>query len=145
MEKRAINKSNTSFIEIKGNSIKECWRYLTESEFEDIPKDLKGEESDGFTYLILSNGIVLSFYPNTEEYTLDYSFISLEDIPDKALNFSSSSYWKERLGSKIIEIKILRGKSEAPFGVQLELENSSKIELQYVSETEYTFDALVVR
>ena len=103
------------------------------------------EESDGITFILFSNQKVFKFFPNTELFTIGYNIIDESQIPNEAINVTNSDYWKLRVGKKIVEIEGMFGASETFYGLNFILESNINIQLQYISENDYTFDALIVR
>lgn len=144
MKKNISELLNESPEGLKSQSIVNVWRLFSETEFEEIPNEKIDEESDGDTYLELINGMVLGIYPNTEQFTLDYEYLELLQVPKEAKFVSENLYWKKRIGKKIFKVEGIYGSLPTPYGMAFELEGGYRIELKYVSESEYTFDALII-
>ena len=130
---------------LKGLSVQNCLRLYSENDFEDIPVSLKDEESDGSTFLIFSNNLVYGFYANTEIYSIDIKKIKENDIPIEAKDVSGNSFWKNIIGIKILCVEILKNEYSEFYGFRFSFENNIKIDIQYIAESNYTFDAIVIR
>lgn len=146
MERR-ISIDDKNLKDLEGLSVKKCWRLLHEAENENIPEQIKNEESDGLTYILFSNGEVLCFAPESERFTIRYKSISQNEIPHDALLVSSNTYWSKRIDQEIIEVGFLNGNNlhSNPYGLRLNLINSKRIDIMYISESDYTFDALIIK
>jgi len=140
-----IEKLLTKPESFKNNSIKNIWRLFSEIELEGIPEEKIDEEADATTYIEFSNNMIIGIYPNTEKFTLDYDYLELCQIPKEAILLSNNLYWSKRIGKKILNIKGIFGDLIHPQGIIFELEDSEKVELLYISESSYTFDALIIR
>ena len=131
---------------LTGLTISSCCRLFEpygDSDF--IPSNIRDQELDAITVLKFSNKHLLGFYPDTSKFTLSVKEHVLGDLPKGLVNVSSNSFWQGVIGKKILAVNLLFGIIEEPYGIRFELENNLKFELQYVSETEYTFDALIIR
>lgn len=133
------------FPNILGYSIISVWRIFPEMELEGIPEKLKYEESDGLIYLQFSNDLIICFFAKSEGFTLQWEIVGNGVPVNSATNISTSDYWKSRLNIPVIDIRFLNGGATYPFGVSFLLKTNAEISLQYVSESEYTFDALIIR
>lgn len=145
-----MNKKNVKFINEyfqKKNclSLVKVWRFFAEYKYEVIPLAEIGQESDGPIFILLSNNDVLGFYPNTELCSIDFSILELKDIPNVAIEVSNVAYWKNRIKQKIISVRLEQSSKEFPASVSIHLDNGNAFRLVYISESSYTFDALVLR
>lgn len=147
MNKKGIKNIYEDSNLIIGKTIQKCERYLSENDFEDIPESLLSTESDGITYLTLNNELILGFYPHTEKSTISYSTLNKNDVGNTDLiNISTNYLIKNILNIPIKGITLLKNEFLIePYGVRFIFENDKSIELLYLSESEYTFDALVIR
>lgn len=134
------------FESLKGLSIQSCLRlFYNEDIIIDIPDEDKEQELDGNTFLFFSNGEIIGFYPSSENFTIQITKHKKEDIPKNSSNISNNKFWKSIIGEKILEVELLFNILEIPYGVRFEFNNKKSISLQYVSESEYDFDALIIR
>ena len=145
MKRQFIEKSESILRSIEGQSIKSCFRLFSESDFEEIPEDKKEQEADGNMYLVFSNGVIVGFYPVSESFTIELEKLEQSELPDGLSDVSGNQFWQKRTGQKILNVELLYAVIDVPFGVRFNLENGLKVELQYASESDYTFDALIVK
>ncbi|HKK62467.1 MAG TPA: hypothetical protein VJ951_07900, partial [Bacteroidales bacterium] len=122
MSKQPLIKSINLLENIKGLSVKKCLRHFTESHLENIPKEIQEQESDASTYLIFSDDSILGFFPNSEDFSVDIERINKNQLPQKLSDVSNNSFWKQRVYSKIMDVKLLSRKFNQVFGVQFILE-----------------------
>ncbi|OOB82201.1 hypothetical protein BZL53_10300 [Flavobacterium columnare] len=124
-----------------GLSIKKSYRFFYEDFSDVIPDYLKDQETDGSLCLNFSNDEIVEITPLTEEFSiqikkLDYDYItSCENLKE----VSDNDFWRKFINKKIELIELL------PNGIQIKFENFKNIEIIYLSETEYTFDSLIIR
>lgn len=143
--KEFIENINIIFENIKNQTIQACWRRLSVIEQDGIPDNLREEEADGNTYLQFSSGLCVGFYPNSELYTVEFEVLEEKQIPKDASDVSKNDYWQQRVAHNILDITLLYGATNKPYGVKFNLQNHQEVQLLYVSESEFTFDALIVR
>ena len=143
-------KKNIKFIEeylksIKGQEITKCYRKFFD-EKEGFPNSLVDLERDGDVYLELTDGNLLYFYSSTENFSIDFEMLNFDNLPNDVMNISDCSYWSERLLYKITDMDAIYSEySDVPYGINIYLENKKTISIQYISENEYTFDALIIK
>jgi len=130
---------------LKGLYIKNCFRIFSESDYESIPDDLREQESDGSTFLIFSDESVYGFFPNTEKFTIELEKLHIKDIPNNSYDVSKNVFWSSVIGIKITSIKQLYSNLNIHYGFRFFFENNTIIDIKYISESVYTFDALVIR
>lgn len=143
--KELIDEIDTISGNIKNQTIQACWRSLSAIEQEGVPDEVKEEEVDGNTYLQFSNGLFIGFYPSSEHYTVEFEVLEENQIPKEVINVSGNIYWKQRIAHKVLDIELLYGFADKPYGIKLHLTNQQEVQLLYVSESEFTFDALIVK
>ncbi len=136
-----IDKLNAILVDSK---ILECHRLFLDYENESVPEDIKDQVLDGNTYLKLSNGTTLAFFAMSEEFTIEYDVLDYKNLPTESINVSGNSYWEKRIGKKILDVELLLGIKSHPFGIKLILEDDLEVKLEYISENEFTFDALII-
>jgi hypothetical protein len=111
----------------------------------DLNNELSLHESDGSIVLVFKNGYSISFYPNTEKFTITYEINENLNYYD-LVNLGHAKFWKRILGKSIINIeKQFEYDKINPSGIIITLDNLIKIKILYVSESEFTFDALIIR
>lgn len=145
MKKGSIQNSENILKEVKGLYIKSCLRLFFDIDVVDIPDALKEQEADGNVYFILSNSEIIGFYPYTEKCTLKFEFLDKNNLPEGLLDISANQYWRGKIGQKIVDLELLYNQIDTPYGIRFYLENRQNVELQYISESEYTFDALIIK
>lgn len=145
MKRLSIEDKQTVLNSVKGQSITACLRLFSESGFEDIPEDKREQEADGSTYLIFSNGEILGFHPISESFTIHFETITRDELPRNLSDVSGNQFWQDKVGQIIINIELLYATFDVPYGVRFSFKNGKSVELQYVSESAYTFDALIVQ
>jgi hypothetical protein len=133
------------FKQTIGKSIKKCKRNFTVLNDNHIPIAVKDQESDGTTYLFFSDEKVFGFYANTENFTINVKEIRDDTEINNSKDVSSNNYWEKRLNVRIKDVSLVYGTNEHPYGISFILENDLKIDLHYISESDYEFDALVIR
>jgi hypothetical protein len=136
-------KENFNFF--KGLSIQNCLRQFSENDFEEIPEDMREQEADGSTFLIFSNGDAYGFYPNSEEFSIEIKKIVRADIPSRVSDVSGNNFWKSVIDKKIVEVELLCNNLDSFYAIRFSFENNVKIDVEYISESDYTFDALIIR
>lgn len=145
MKKLSIKEEEAVLQSVKGQSITGCLRLFSESDFEDIPEDKREQEADGSTYLIFSNGDILGFHPMSESFTIHFEKIRRHELPCNVSDVSGNHFWQDKVGQTIVHVELLYATLYVPYGVRFSFENGKKVELQYVSESAYTFDALIIQ
>lgn len=128
---------------MEGLSIYKCLRQFTQENFEEIPDNVKEQEADGNTFLIFSNKEIVGFYPNTEEFAIKVK--KIVSVPEQSVDVSKNNFWKSLIGKKIQKINFLPDNLDFPNCIEFILENNENFKLQYTSESQYTFDALIIR
>ncbi|QYS87102.1 hypothetical protein JJC03_03820 [Flavobacterium oreochromis] len=124
-----------------GLSIKKCYRLFYEEFSESVPDYLKHQETDGSLCLIFSNNEVIEITPLTEDFSINVKKLNIDYILDckELKDVSNNDFWKKYINKKIELIELLSN------GIQIKFYDSNKIEILYLSETEYTFDSLIIR
>jgi len=144
MNKQFIKDNERTFKKIRGKHIIKCFRLFFESDLEYIPENIRWQEADGVVFLVFSNGEIISFYPNSENFTVKMEKIKKEKLPNGLLEVSNNQFWNKRVNSEIISVELIYGYTDTPYGVLFQFANGLKMDLCYLSESEYTFDALII-
>jgi hypothetical protein len=142
--KKFIKEFDQIASKLENTSINACWRSLSELELDNIPDEYQEEAADGSTYLQFSDGTVIGFYAHTEAFTVQFKILPTKGIPENAIETSRNAYWQKRINTPIVNIKLIYQAIPQPAGLEFFLSNQQTIRLLYVSENEYTFDALVI-
>ncbi|MBF6653858.1 hypothetical protein C3B47_13400 [Flavobacterium columnare] len=124
-----------------GLSIKKSYRLFYEDFLDIISDSLKDQETDGSLCLKFSNGEVIEITPLSEEFSIEIKKIDSNCITayENLKEVSNNDFWKKYINKKIELIELL------PNGIQIKFDDSKRIEIIYLSETEYTFDSLIIR
>lgn len=140
-----INMAGQLMHDLVSLKIVKCFRVVFDNTFQLKSNEHHFLKNDGNIYLQFSNDKVVAFYPYTESFTVYVEEISKEKIPDKAIDITSHSYFKKKSEEKIKSIKYLYFEhNRVPYGVQFLFSNGEKLSIEYCSENEYTFDALII-
>lgn len=141
------NKSITNLQELKsiiGLRIVKCYRKFNTYDVSHIPVYLRNLEQDGFTFLKLEDNRILGFYPNTENFSIDYDFIESIEV-NKLIDVSDDLFFENIIGFKISNLSNLYGFLDVPFGLEFWFENNSRMRIIYETESDYEFDSLIIR
>jgi hypothetical protein len=130
--------------QLKNLSIQKCLRGFPKYDIGHIPDNLKDQESDGDIYFVFSNECILKISAITEIFSIGITE-QIKIIESNFSDISSNAFWKNRIGKSIFDVEVLSGNSKYPFGVKFKLENSMDFKIEYVSESDYEFDAIVIR
>jgi hypothetical protein len=143
--KKTIKEGLEDLSHLKGKSIRMCFRSLSGENLEHIPQEKKYEESDGITCLVFSSQEAVTFYPNSEEFSITFDYLDAH-LAEGFVKVPTNEYWSTRLENPIEDVKLLHSEySSEPYGLNIVLENGRSVKLVYVSESEFEFDALVLR
>ena len=130
---------------LEGLMILAVFRSFYDEDHEHIPKKLRHQEADGTTCIFLSEGKYFTISANSELFTLDLCSSSEKPSRD-FVEISNTTFWNNKINVLIEEVNFMyNNQSTIPYGLELQLENGATIKFIYLSETEYTFDALVIR
>ncbi|PJJ11144.1 hypothetical protein CLU83_4640 [Flavobacterium sp. 1] len=135
-------KNNETYINrLIGLKIVKGYRFFYESFLDEMPEDLRDQETDGSLCLLFSDNTVLEIKPISENFSIDIEKRDINYIKNNQdlKNVSNNSFWSQLVNIKISSVKLLEN------GIQIGFENLKKIEIKYLSETEYTFDSLIIR
>ena len=124
--------------------IAKCYRKFNSYDVSHIPVDVRNLEQDGLVFLVFENDKILGFYPNTENFSVDFSFIESVEI-NQLVDISSDLFFVNKLSFKINNISNLYEFLDEPYGVEFLFENNSKMNIIYESESDYEFDSLIIR
>lgn len=144
MERKNIIELVNSPEKILNLCIEKVFRILDKNELETIPKSKRLEEADGITFILFTNRTVLGLYPDSTNYTLDYQFFKDNYLIQDEHDVTHSLYWRSRINSNIESVECIFSFLKKPYGIKLNLLNGNNVEFHYVSENEYTFDAIIV-
>lgn len=124
-----------------GLKIVKSYRFFYESFLDEMPENLRDQETDGSLCLLFSDSTVIEIKPISEDFSIDIKKRDIDYIKNNSdlKNVSNNSFWSQLVNKKISLVKLLEN------GIQIGFENSKKIEIKYLSETEYTFDSLIIR
>lgn len=127
-----------------GQSIRKCLRHFNSYDLSHIPDELRYLEADGTILLLFSNEHVVKFIANTEFFSIKIESQIHSDLTNYK-DISQNKFWQQRIGKAIQKIEFLHDKLEQPYGLKFYLENNHNFTIQYVSESDYEFDAIVIR
>ena len=138
-----------NIINLESLFITSCSRLFFDSRdslLGDLSDDSKDLEMDGNVYLFMSNDSVLVFYPITESFETQFELLNVDAVPNNLIDISDNPFWQKRLGQKILNTTLIFGEyTDNPYGIKIDFENNLKVSIYYVSQNEYTFDALIIR
>ncbi|MBF4485041.1 hypothetical protein [Flavobacterium sp. CSZ] len=117
------------------------YRFFYESFLDEMPEELRDQETDGSLCLLFSDNTVIEIKPISENFSIDIQKRDINYINNNQdlKDVSNNSFWRQLLKIKISSVELLEN------GIQISFENSKKIEVKYLSETKYTFDSLIIR
>ena len=131
---------NSLLEEMVGLKIAKCYRYFYENFSDSIPDDLIDQETDGSLCVLFSNNLLIEFIPKSEDFSINISQKGLNYLEnDKLKDVSNNSFWSKFTNKSVKNVTALK------YGFRISFENLDSIEILYFSETDYTFDALVIR
>ncbi|SHF73631.1 hypothetical protein SAMN05444377_11746 [Flavobacterium fontis] len=133
-----------SFKELKGFSIQKCLRHFNNYDSSHIPAELRELEADGTILLLFSNETSIIFRANTETFSIEIENRNVLDVNDFT-DITKNKFWEHRIGKTIQDIEFLFGKLEQPYGIKFYLENNCNFTIEYLSESNYEFDAIIIR
>jgi hypothetical protein len=124
-----------------GLKIVKSYRFFYESFLDEMPENLRDQETDGSLCLLFSDNTVIEIKPISEDFSTDIQKKDINYIKNNQdlKDVSSNSFWIQLINIKISSVKLLEN------GIKISFENSKKIEVKYLSETNYTFDSLIIR
>lgn len=129
---------------LEGLSIVKCLRKFNTYNVSHIPIGLRNLEQDGITFLVFDNNKIVKFSPNTEVGTINYCFD--ESIDNNQLtDISNDLFFEKIIGFKIISLSNIFGFIDNSYGIEFTFENGSRMRIVYESESNYEFDALIIR
>lgn len=129
----------------KGLQLQDCFRKYYDDHGDFDSNDNLDQELDGDTFIVFSDKTVIGFYAHSEAFSLKIDFsATLENTV--ATNVSGNLFWKNKIGNDVVDIQLLYSEYRSnPYGVKFILSNDTCFEIVYVSESDYTFDAVVIR
>jgi hypothetical protein len=133
--------SGALLASLQGQKIASVRRQVLQSDYDELPFDVRDEESDGPTELRFSDGRTLHFVPYTEQMSVH---IGVGPMPSWGEHFiiidpSANPFWTERIEHTVEHVHVLvstyaSSDNRSEFGVELELEGGRKVVLEYLSD-----------
>ncbi len=136
--------SEYNIKELKGLAISRCFRNFQKYDASHIPNELKDLELDGDIYILFSNDIVLKLSSNSELFSVKIEQIN-EFEESQFTDITENKFWSERIGKSITNVEFLCSELQNPYCLKFHLENNSDFLIEYISESAYEFDAIVIR
>lgn len=143
MSKKNIS-FNTEINSLLNFEIINCYRRFENFDIDSTNENLT-QERDGITYLVFNNNQVIIFYPNSEQFSIDYKLSDISCINSDLKEITTNKFWKNIVNQKIVSIKNLFAESKIPYGIRFIFKNNLKLDIVYISESEIEFDALVIK
>lgn len=128
-----------------GSKIVAVYRCFYDTDSSHIDIDKRDQELDGNLILKLDKtNHILFFEPVAELFTIRFS-ITDENNFINSNDLTSNYFWKNYVNREIRYIELFYEYNiENPSGFRIKFDNDKTIVIKYISENEYTFDALII-
>ncbi len=128
-----------------GQTLQGCFRRYYDDHDDFDYDDNLDQELDGDTFLIFSNSEAIGFYADTEAFSLKVGFnVQLENT--ESVEVSKNLFWKNKIGNSLVDVQLLHSKHRPnPYGIKFILSDGPSFEIVYISESDYTDDAVIIK